>query len=65
MAVYEKKKFSQNFLSKARLKKIDNHYKTIFELVRMACSSYTVFEFLNLKSSEFLALRKRPEIRDR
>ena len=51
MVVYENifLKLSQNFLSKARLKKfsrlkkilIDNHYKTIFVSVRMACSSPT------------------------
>ena len=37
-------KFSQNFLSKARLKnvRIDNHFKTCFVSVRMACSSCTV-----------------------
>ena len=42
MVVYEKifLKFSQNFLSKARLKKIliDNNYKTYFVSVRMAHS---------------------------
>ena len=58
MGVYEKMffKFSQNFLSKARLKifLVDSHYKTIFvniysfvmvvykRIVRMACPSYTV-----------------------
>ena len=46
MIVYEKffLKFSQNFLSKALQKKflIDYNYKTIFESVRIACSSYTV-----------------------
>ena len=46
IAVYEKI-FSQNFLSKKRKKNnflIDNHYKTIFVSVRMACSSYRVFK---------------------
>ena len=35
--------FSQNFLSKAWIKKslIDNHYITVFESVRSVCSSYT------------------------
>ena len=42
--------FCQNFLSKARIKKslIDDHYKTIFESVRSACSSYSVIELLPL-----------------
>ena len=42
MVVYKKiLKFTQNFLSKVGLKKfvIDNHYKTIFISVRMACYS--------------------------
>ena len=47
MVVYENilLKFSQNFLSKAWLKKnflIDNNYKNFFVSVRMAYSSYTV-----------------------
>ena len=38
-------KFSQNFLSKARLKKflIDNNYKTFFVSVRIVCSSCTLY----------------------
>ena len=48
MIVYENFffKLSENFLSKGRLEKkflIDNHYKTIFGSIRMACSSYTVY----------------------
>ena len=46
MVVYDKIiwKFSQSFLSKARLKKflIDNHYKTIYGSVRSECSSCMV-----------------------
>ena len=43
MIVYEK--FSQNFLSKARIKIIfiDSHYKTIVKSVRSACSSCAVW----------------------
>ena len=58
MVVLEKKilNFSQNLLSKARLKiffLIDNHYKTIFVSVRIACSSHTVFKPICPKNFNF------------
>ena len=42
-----KKKFSRTLDRKFSLKNflIDSHYKTIFVSVRLACSSYNVFEF--------------------
>ena len=49
MVVYEKNFFSLDLDRKFWLKfkkkfLIDSHYKTIFRSVRMACSSYTVYE---------------------